>query len=112
MGLSSTEELHHASQHFHLGAAAALLASANTFGAATPAVHDEAGFFKPETVTAANKIISDIKRDEKKDLSSRRSFHAPEGKEQEAENKDTKATFFKNGPTNSCTTKTSTAFMY
>ncbi len=76
-------------------AAAAILAWASAAGAATPEVRDEAGFFKPETITAANKIISDVKRDDKKDLVVETFLNVPKGKEQEAEDRGTKATFFK-----------------
>jgi hypothetical protein len=58
-------------------------------------VHDAAGFFKPDAITKANEIISAIKRDDKKELIVETFLHAPEGKEQEAANPDTKAGFFK-----------------
>jgi TPM domain len=58
-------------------------------------VHDAAGFFKPDAITKANEIISAIKRDDKKELVVETFLQAPEGKEQEAANPDTKDDFFK-----------------
>ncbi len=58
-------------------------------------VHDAAHFFKPEAITDANKIISAIKRDDKKELVIETFLHPPEGKRQEASDPETKADFFK-----------------
>jgi uncharacterized protein len=62
---------------------------------ASAGVHDAAGFFKPDAITKADEIISAIKRDDKKELVVETFLKAPQGKEQEASNPDTKADFFK-----------------
>jgi uncharacterized membrane protein len=74
--------------------AAVLLACPGLAPAATPEVRDEAGFFKPETIAEANKTISDIKRDDKKDLLVETFLHVPEGKEKEARDSAAQARFF------------------
>jgi hypothetical protein len=56
--------------------------------ALTPEVHDEAGFFKPETVKKADEIIKAIKQDKKKDLLIETFKHVPAGKEKEATSSD------------------------
>jgi hypothetical protein len=74
---------------------AALLAWPGLAQALTPGVHDEAGFFKPETIDAANKIISDIKQEDKKDLLVETFLQVPKDKEKEAADPDKKTAFFK-----------------
>ena len=54
-------------------------------------VRDDAGFFKPETVSQAQDIIKAIKREENKDVLIETFHHAPAGKEAEAASADQKA---------------------
>jgi uncharacterized membrane protein YgcG len=74
----------------------AVLGSAVRAHALTAEVRDEAGFFKPETVTRANEVIKEIKQKYKKDLLVETVRHVPEGERQEASssNPDVKARFF------------------
>ncbi|HBI43766.1 MAG TPA: hypothetical protein DDY78_13075 [Planctomycetales bacterium] len=74
---------------------AALLACPGLAQALPPGVRDEAGFFKPETITAANKIISEIKQEDKKDVLIETFLHIPKDKEKDAANAGTNAAFFK-----------------
>ena len=63
-----------------------LLAQPALAQALTPGVHDEAGFFKPDAIAEANKIISDVKQDEKKDLLIETFLHVPQDKANVAAN--------------------------
>ena len=73
-----------------------LLGAAGRAYALTPEVRDEAGFFKPQTVTRANEVIKQIKQRYKKDLLVETVRHVPEDKKQEATSSDpkVKARFF------------------
>ncbi|HEV3340771.1 MAG TPA: TPM domain-containing protein [Pirellulales bacterium] len=65
-----------------------LLGSASRAPALTAEVRDEAGFFKPETVTQANEVIKEVKQRSKKDLLIETVDHATKGKRQEATSHD------------------------
>jgi len=73
-----------------------LLASAGRAHALTAEVRDEAGFFKPETVTRANEVIKEVKQRYKKDLLVETVRHVPEAERHEATSTDpaVKARFF------------------
>ncbi len=58
--------------------------------ALTPEVRDDAGFFKRETLTKADEIIKDIKKDKKKDLLIETFRSPPDAKEEEAKSTDHK----------------------
>jgi uncharacterized protein len=73
-----------------------LVGSASRASALTAEVRDEAGFFKPETVTEANEVIKEIKQRSKRDLLIDTVGHVEKGKRQEAtsHDPDVKARYF------------------